>query len=98
MYIIGLMIACNKKQETLPYYNTPDFEPVWNPGKEMKLHTIPAFSFINQNGKEITDKNLENNITIVNNFYWIFSALVISANSFNYRFLKKSHLSLLTFC
>ena len=66
IFIISLMLACNKKQETLPYYNTPDFEPVWNPCKEMKLHSIPAFSFTNQSNQKITDKNLERKITIVN--------------------------------
>lgn len=65
-FLFCVIISCNKKQETLPYYNTPDFEPVWNPAKDTKLHTISAFSFINQNGEIITDKNLEEKITIVN--------------------------------
>ncbi len=67
LLLIGCLCnACHKKTESLPYYNTPDFEPVWKPSKSVELHSIPAFSFINQKGKQVTDKSLEGNITIVN--------------------------------
>lgn len=60
------ILACQQKNETLPFYATPDFEPTWNPKHPENLHTISSFSCINQNGKIITDKNLVGKITIVN--------------------------------
>lgn len=62
----GLCIACQQQPESLPFYNTPDFEPVWKPSPSVELHNIPAFSLTNQNGKTVTDKSLDGNITIVN--------------------------------
>jgi len=58
--------ACQRTAAYLPYYSTPDFEPVWKPSKSAEIHSVPAFSLTNQNGKTVTDKSLEGKITIVN--------------------------------
>jgi protein SCO1 len=58
-------------QVTVPFYNTPDFTPVWeayNPGKDT-YHKVPRFSFVNQLGDPITEKNVENKIYLVNLFF-----------------------------
>jgi protein SCO1/2 len=60
------MTACQENGTTLPYYNTPDFEPVWNPESGTTLHSVPAFSFLNQNKKTISNADLEGKITLVN--------------------------------
>ncbi|MFT3702555.1 MAG: SCO family protein [Agriterribacter sp.] len=56
--------------EQLPYYNTPDFTPVFLQNKKdipnSITHQIGNFSFTNQDGKVITQKNIEGKIHIAN--------------------------------
>jgi protein SCO1 len=72
VYFFTVAVSCSgKKQETtLPYYNTPDFTPqFFAAGKtaaQTITHTIPAFSFTDQNGKQITQKNIEGKIHVAN--------------------------------
>ncbi|GAB2816169.1 hypothetical protein GCM10027043_15690 [Ferruginibacter profundus] len=64
--------ACTGKQvkEQLPYYNSPDFTPMFlSTGKEVTekiKHTISTFSFTDQLGKTITDKNIDGKIHVAN--------------------------------
>lgn len=61
-----------KKEAPLPFYNTPDFTPRWiaTTDKEYSsIHTIALFHFFNQNGKEITNKNVEGKIYVANFFF-----------------------------
>ena len=76
--VVFLFISCNKKQEktsrvaTLPYYKDPSFTPYWlkpNSDDEKNFHKIPSFSMVNQNGKTITNKTLENKIYIADFFF-----------------------------
>lgn len=74
-FLISLMIllvSCAKnvqEGEGLPFFNSPEFTPEWiskdNPNYD-KIHTIPAFSFINQDGETITDKTVEGKIYVAN--------------------------------
>ncbi len=77
--IAGILIltifatACKtKSHRSLPYFNAPDFTPVWlnktDPGYS-KLHTVPPFSFTDQNGKIITDKTTAGKIYVANFFF-----------------------------
>ena len=50
---------------TLPYFNTPDFTPVW----DKATHKIPNFSFVNQNEDLITNKTFEDKIYIADFFF-----------------------------
>ena len=52
---------------TLPYFNTADFTPEWEQG----THKIPDFSFVNQNGKVITNETYEGKIYIADFFFTI---------------------------
>jgi len=57
---------------SLPFYNTPDFTPVWlKPGdKEYQhIHTIAPFTFTNQLGQNISNKNLTGKIYVTNFFF-----------------------------
>lgn len=66
---VFLLASC-KQKNGLPYYNTPDFTPLWDIAKlKTELHTIPAFSFIDQDNKKITDKTFDNKIYITNFFF-----------------------------
>jgi protein SCO1 len=59
-----------KANDKLPYYNTPEFTPEFigtQKEAEQKInHTIGLFSFTNQNGKNITEKNIEGKIHVAN--------------------------------
>lgn len=52
---------------TLPVYNTPDFTPEWD--AKDNIHTIPAFSFTDQNGNAFGSKELESKIYVVDFFF-----------------------------
>jgi protein SCO1 len=68
-----ILFGCLNKKETtiaLPYYNKPDFTPVFITNKfevESKIkHTIANFSFLNQDSTLISQKNIEGKIHIAN--------------------------------
>ncbi len=58
--------------ETLPYYDSEEFSPHWiEPYSEEldSFHTIPSFSFTDQEGEKITDRSFENKIYVANFFF-----------------------------
>jgi protein SCO1 len=64
-----LLLACKNKPQALPlpFFNKPDFTPEWIDVKDSSyksIHTIPAFSFINQDGKTVTQKTVEGKIYV----------------------------------
>lgn len=54
---------------TLPYYDTPDFNPIWSPEEFENLHQIKAFDFLDQNGNNVTKTTFENKIYLANFFF-----------------------------
>ncbi len=72
LFLIVSVSACSARHETeqLPYYNTPDFTPLFlSSPKEVaeKInHTIRPFSFTNQEGKLITEENIDGKIHVAN--------------------------------
>ncbi len=71
LFSLLLFSSCADKKETgLPYYNTPEFTPEFIHTKaaaEQKVtHTIGSFSFSDQNGKSVTEKNIEGKIHVAN--------------------------------
>ncbi len=75
LFIAGLIIAlgCNKKQTAqLPFYTSADFTPHWltkDSADYNSIHTIPPFSFIDQNGNIITEKTVAGKIYITDFFF-----------------------------
>ena len=71
----GYILGCNntgKKDLALPFYNTPNFTPVWlTPADEgyKTIHTIAPFSFTNQLGQTISNKNVAGKIYVANFFF-----------------------------
>jgi protein SCO1 len=69
---IILLFSCSakKQEELLPYYNSASFTPeFFNSAKtaEQKInHIIPSFSFTDQHGKHITQKDIEGKIHVAN--------------------------------
>ncbi len=58
-----------KNKDTLPYYNDASFTPVWDRHELKSLHQVPDFSFVDQNDKTITQKDLDGKIYIANFFF-----------------------------
>nr|WP_294793171.1 SCO family protein [uncultured Mucilaginibacter sp.] len=72
--VLLLLVFCGCKEENngLPFYNTPDFTPVWlQPGDDGydKIHTIPPFSFTNQLGEKVSNKTTAGKIYVANFFF-----------------------------
>ena len=72
--LLYLLSSCKAdKKVNLPYYNTPDFTPVFvdheKDIKEKITHTISDFSFADQHGKMITQQNIEGKIHVANFFF-----------------------------
>ena len=80
-YICILLLAlcaCHSKEQTqkqnLPYYNTADFTPNWYTEKQLdtlKLHKISDFSFIDQEGKKVSNETVKGKIYVANFFFTI---------------------------
>jgi protein SCO1/2 len=69
-----LFIACEKKTSPrLPYYNTPDFSPIFvQSASELtgKIpHRISNFSFRDQNGVTISEKDIKGKIHVADFFF-----------------------------
>ncbi len=75
---IALFYACvetplnESRVETLPFYKEATFTPHWlSPDDEAldTFHQISPFTLINQEGEEITEKNFEDKIYVVDFFF-----------------------------
>lgn len=64
--------VANATASKLPFFNSSDFTPEWI-DKEASayedIHTIPDFSFVNQNGEKITKKDYEGKIYVADFFF-----------------------------
>ena len=63
-------MGCSSDATQIPYYNTPDFTPIFlSENQELKntiTHQISDFSFINQNNQIITNKEIEGKVHVAN--------------------------------
>jgi protein SCO1/2 len=72
LFGLACFTACsgNGNDVRLPYYNTPDFTPVFLSSEKEAAkkitHTIAPFSFTNQHGKTVTDKDISGKIHVAN--------------------------------
>ena len=74
--ILFFVFSCKsndeKKLEGLPYYNEATYTPHWLKAGDVELknfHKIPAFSFLDQDGKNITDKTFDGKIYVTSFFF-----------------------------
>tara|TARA_B100000989_G_scaffold49086_1_gene32192 strand:- start:1932 stop:2555 length:624 start_codon:yes stop_codon:yes gene_type:complete len=58
-------ISCSEQKEALPFYNSPDFTPVFEKPKK-DSHTINSFVFTNHNNKDFGTKDLVGKIHVAN--------------------------------
>ncbi|HSZ25397.1 MAG TPA: SCO family protein [Cytophagaceae bacterium] len=67
------LLSCDIENVRLPYYNAPDCSPIFNVSKEEVkekiTHTISDFSFLDQHGNFVTQKNIEHKIHVANFFF-----------------------------
>ena len=83
IFFTFLIFACTQKQAStpneqgIPYFHTPDFTPIWLSDKSQldTLHTIADFNFKNQNGENISPKDLKGKIHVANFFFTICPSL-----------------------
>ncbi len=75
-YLLAILLlasaSCKQPKSALPYFNTPDFTPVWinvTGAAAAKMHTIPAFSFVDQHGKQITSEEVKGKIYVADFFF-----------------------------
>lgn len=69
MIFFVLIVACQNKKSILPYYNEPNFTPLFLTKQEAEVkikHTITAFNFLNQDSTNISEKIFENKIHVAN--------------------------------
>ena len=81
--LLFLLFACTnntiqtkgQNQDTvvsLPFFNHPDWTPEWmnaTDSQYKKIHTIPAFSFMDQNANVITEQTVGGKIYVANFFF-----------------------------
>jgi protein SCO1/2 len=73
--VIAILLAgCRSKQAalSLPFINKPDFTPEWINKDEpayASIHTIPAFSFTDQDGQTITEQNVKGKVYVADFFF-----------------------------
>ena len=66
-------VACSNENE-LPYYNTPDFTPYWESSSSFSvdtLHTIAPFTFVDQEGRNVSDKTFKDKVYVASFFFTI---------------------------
>jgi protein SCO1/2 len=70
-----VLLGCRSKKpqaEGLPFYNQPDFTPEWispSDASYKNIHTIPDFSFTDQDGETVTEKTVEGKIYVADFFF-----------------------------
>lgn len=104
---IFIVVACKgtTKEHSLPYFNTPDFTPVFLASPVEKItkinHTIGPFSFQNQDGKMISNKDLHEKVHVANFIFTscgsICPKMTNSMNKVSDAFLKDKDVVLLSF-
>ena len=83
IFCLIVLVACNNATNNnteqikdslvmLPFFNQPDWTPEWineTDSGYQNIHTIPSFSFLDQNGK-VVDESLVNGKIYVANFFF----------------------------
>lgn len=69
--LISFFSCHNQGRPQLPYYNAPDFTPLWlQDGKATDtLHTIAPFSFTDQQGATINNESFRGKVYVANFFF-----------------------------
>ncbi|WP_293747168.1 SCO family protein [uncultured Paraglaciecola sp.] len=97
-----LVSSAAKASDSLPYYNSAEFTPHWLEGNSTKLenfHRIPSFSFMDQDGQEVSEKSFENKIYVAGFFFstcpGICPAIRTKLNKVQEKFLEDADVKIL---
>ncbi len=64
-----VLLGCKQEGDTLPFFTKPDFTPEWIEASSPQfkdIHSIPSFSFTDQDNKKVTEKTVEGKIYVAN--------------------------------
>ncbi len=66
--LVVMMAGCSSRQQYLPYYNTPDFTPIWPANRsaidQQVTHRLGDFALVDQDGTKITRQTLAGKIHV----------------------------------
>ena len=99
------LFACNNPDESLPYYNTASFEPIFlknNESVEKSIpHKIENFTLLNQDGVDFGSENLKGKIHVANFIFTscthICPKMTTNMTTVENEFLDDSELSLVSY-
>ena len=101
---LSLLIGCNSRNASLPFYNTADFTAEWiepNDAGYNAIHTIDSFALQNQLGHLITRDSLEGYIYVANFFFTtcmgICPKMISNFQLLQDRYANNNQLKLLSF-
>ena len=73
LFLTFITFSCGTSSESLPYYNSPDFTPIWlstmDSVKQQITHSVKPFSFYNQDGNIINNSTVKGKIHVANFFF-----------------------------
>lgn len=101
--ILASIVCCSssEKDGELPSYHTPDFTPHFNESSILSPHQISNFSFTNQHGKNITEKDISGKVHIANFIFTSCGSIcpVMTKNMMlvNDSFKENSNVSILSY-
>jgi len=90
-----LIFACAENKNSLPYYNTPDFTPLFiseNDAVKKINHQINDFSFTDQNNQIISQKEVEGKIHVAN-FFFTSCGLICPRMTNNMKLVQKEFMN-----
>ena len=73
-FLLGILMNCQSKKETLPFYNTANFTAEWidtESPKYKQIHTIKSFTFQDQTGGIYNSDSLKGKVYVANFFFTI---------------------------
>jgi protein SCO1/2 len=99
------LFACNNLEESLPYYNAANFEPIFlknNESVEKSIpHKIESFTLLNQDGVDFGSENLKGKIHVANFIFTscthICPKMTTNMTAVENEFLDDSELSLVSY-
>jgi protein SCO1/2 len=69
-----MLTACSTNEQEVPFYNSPDFTPLWLSDKTFTpdtLHRIASFSFTDQKNQTVTNETFKKKIYVANFFFTV---------------------------
>ena len=104
IYLSSCRQSKGGETSALPYYNTPDFTPLWLNSEQAAnkiTHRVGNFSFTNQNGKTVNASDLKGKIHVANFFFSscgsICPKMTENFRRLQQRFIHNDELLLLSF-